>query len=72
MEVKVNFQSLNPHPIFHVSKIEHKIFPAPFEVVQIEFERDLNIPTIIYGKIHSVTQTQVSNILPLFELFTTF
>ena len=24
-EVKVKFQGLNPHPIFHVSKIEHKI-----------------------------------------------
>ena len=50
-EVKVKFQGLNPHPIFHVSKIEHKTFPAPFEVVHIEFERDLNIPTITYGKI---------------------
>ena len=50
-EVKVKFQGLNPHPIFHVSKIEHKISPAPFEVVHIEFERDLNIPTITYGKI---------------------
>ena len=44
-EVKVKFQGLNPHPIFHVSKIEHKTSPAPFEVVHIEFERDLNIPT---------------------------
>ena len=25
-EVKVKFQGLNPHPIFHVSKIEHKSF----------------------------------------------
>ena len=50
-EVKVKFQGLNPHPIFHVSKIEHKTSPAPFEVVHIEFERDLNIPTITYGKI---------------------
>ena len=50
-EVKVKFQGLNPHPIFHVSKIEHKISPAPFEVVHIEFERDLNIPTITFGKI---------------------
>ena len=24
IEVKVKFQGLNPHPIFHVSKIEHK------------------------------------------------
>ena len=50
-EVKVKLQGLNPHPIFHVSKIDHKTSPAPFEVVNIEFERDLNIPTITYGKI---------------------
>ena len=50
-EVKVKFQGLNPHPIFHVSKIEHKTSPAPFEVVHIDFEQDLNIPTITYGKI---------------------
>ena len=51
LEVKVKFQGLNPHPIFHVSKIEHKTSPAPFEVVHNDFERDLNIPTITYGKI---------------------
>ena len=50
-EVKVKFQGLNPHSIFHVSRIEHKTSPAPFEVVHIEFQRDLNIPTITYGKI---------------------
>ena len=50
-EVKVKFQGLNPHPMFHVSKIEHKTSPAPFEVVHIEFERDLTQPTITYGKI---------------------
>ena len=50
-EVKVNFQGLKPHPIFHVSKNEHKTSPAPFEVVHIEFERDLNLPIITYGKI---------------------
>ena len=49
-EVKVKFYGLNPHPIFHVSKIEHKTSPAPFEVVHLDFERDLNIPTITYGK----------------------
>ena len=70
-EVKVKFQGLNSHPMFHVSKIEHKTSPAPFEVVPIDLERDLNIPTITYGKSHSVTHTQVLNILPLFELFTT-
>ena len=46
-EVKVKFQGLNPH----VSKIEHKTSPAPFEVVHIEFERDLNQPTFTYGNI---------------------
>ena len=50
-EVKVKFQGLNPHPIFHISKIEHKTSPAPFEVVHIEFERDLTQPTNTYGKI---------------------
>ena len=30
-EVEVNFQGLTPHPVFQVSKIEHKTFPAPFE-----------------------------------------
>ena len=50
-EVKVKFQGLNPHPIFHVSKIEHKTSPASFEVVHIEFERDLTQPTITFGKI---------------------
>ena len=50
-EVKVKFQGLNLHPIFHVSKIEHKTSPAPFEIIHIDFERDLNIPTITYGKI---------------------
>ena len=49
-EVKVKFQGLNPHPKFHVSKTEHKTSPASFEVVHIEFQRDLNIPTITYGK----------------------
>ena len=50
-EVKGKFQGLNPHPIFHVSKIEHKTSPAPFEVIYIEFERDLTQPTITYGNI---------------------
>ena len=45
------FRGLNPHAIFHVSKIEHKTSPAPFEVVHIDYERDLNILTITYGKI---------------------
>ena len=51
LEAKVKFQGLNPHAIFHVSKIEHKTSPAPFEVVHMEFERDLSIPTVTYGKI---------------------
>ena len=50
-EVKVKFQGLYPHPIFHVSKIEHKTSPAPFEVVHIEFQRDLTQPTITNDKI---------------------
>ena len=50
-ENKVKFQSINPHPIFHVSKLEHKTSPAPFEVVHTEIERDLTQPTITYGKI---------------------
>ena len=50
-EVKVKFQGLNPNPMFHVSKIEHKTSPASFGLVHIEFERDLSIPTITYGKI---------------------
>ena len=49
-EVNVKFQGLNPHSKFHVSKIEHKTSPALFEVIHIDFERDLNIPTITYGK----------------------
>ena len=39
-EVKVKFQGLNPHPIFHVAKIEHKTTPAKFEVILIDFNRD--------------------------------
>ena len=50
-EVRVKFQGLNPHPIFHVAKIEHKTSPDLFEIVHIEFERDLEIPTFTYGKI---------------------
>ena len=50
-EVKVKFQGLNPHPIFHVSKTEHKTSPALFQVVHIEFEQNFNISTITYGKI---------------------
>ena len=50
-EVKVKFQGFNLHTIFHVSKIEHKTSPAPFEVVHIELERDLKMLTITHGKI---------------------
>ena len=50
-EVKVEFQGLNSHAIIHISKIEHKTSPAPFEVVHIDFERDVTQPTITYGKI---------------------
>ena len=37
-EIKVKFQGFNPHPVFHVAKIEHKTTPAPFEVVHNDFE----------------------------------
>ena len=44
--------STNDNSLYrHVSKIEHKTSPAPFEVIHTDFERDLNIPTITYGKI---------------------
>ena len=50
-EVKVKFQGLNPHPVFHVSKIEHKTTPAPFEVIHIDLERDPQLLELTYGKI---------------------
>ena len=39
-EVRVKLQGLNPHPIFHVAKIEHKTTPAPFEVILVDFNCD--------------------------------
>ena len=59
-----------PHPIFNVSKIEHKTSPAPFEVVHSEFERDLNQPTITYGKISFAIHIQDLNILPPLRFYT--
>ena len=50
-EVKVKFQGVNLHPVFHVAKIEHIPTPAPFEVVHIDLERDPNLPPLTYGKI---------------------
>ena len=50
-EVKVKFHAFNPHPVLHVAKIEHKTTPAPFEFVHIDFERDLNLPSLTYSKI---------------------
>ena len=50
-EVKVKFQGFNPHPVFHVAKIEHKTTPASFEVVHIDFQRDPSLPSLPYGKI---------------------
>ena len=50
-EVKVKFQGLNSHPVFRVSKIEHKSTPAPFEVTLFEFDRDPQRPDLTYGKI---------------------
>ena len=39
-EVKVRFQGLNPHPVFHIAKKEHKTTPVPFEVTFIDFNRN--------------------------------
>ena len=50
-EVKVKFEGLNPHPIYHVAKIEHKTTPAPFEVILIDFNRDPELHDLAYGKI---------------------
>ena len=50
-EVKFKVQGFNPHPVFHVAKIEHKITPASFEVVHIDFEKDPNLLTLAFGKI---------------------
>ena len=50
-EVRVKFQGLNPHPIFHVAKIEHKTTPVPFEVILVDFNRDPELHTLAYGKI---------------------
>ena len=41
-EVKVKFQGLNSHPVFHVSKMEHKTTPAPFEVTHLNLKEILN------------------------------
>ena len=50
-EVRVKFQGLNPHPIFYVAKIEHKTTPAPFEVIYVDFNRDVDFNNLAYGKI---------------------
>ena len=50
-QVKVIFQGLNPHPVLHVVKIEHKTAPAPFEVVHIDLKRDAQLLDMTYGKI---------------------
>ena len=50
-EVKVKFQGLNPHPIFHVAKIEHKTTHATFEVILVDFNRDPELHDLAYGKI---------------------
>ena len=50
-EVKVKFQGLNPHPIFHVAKIEHKTTPAPFEVILVDFNCDPELHNLAYGTI---------------------
>ena len=50
-EVKVKFQDLNPHSIFHLAKIEHKTTPAPSEVILIDFNRDPELHDLVYGEI---------------------
>ena len=50
-EVRVKFQCLNPHPVIHVAKIEHKTTSAPFEVIHFDLERDPQILELTYGKI---------------------
>ena len=50
-EVKVKFHGLNPHPIFHVTRIEHKTTPALFEVILIDFIRDPELHDLAYVKI---------------------
>ena len=49
-EVKVKFQGLRPHPIFHVAKIEHKTTSAPFEVILVDFNRDPELHDLANGK----------------------
>ena len=51
LEVQDKFQGLNPHPIFHVAKIEQKTTPAPFEVILVDFNRDPELHDLSYGKI---------------------
>ena len=61
-EVKVKFQGINPHPIFHVAKIEHKTTPAPFEVILVDFNRDPELHDLAYGNIVFYNPSLVSNI----------
>ena len=69
-EVKVKFQGLNPHPIFHVSKIEHKTSPAPFEVCVLNSKEILINLLLLMATLSSVTRTPVSNIPLLSRLYT--
>ena len=50
-EVKVKVQGLNPHPVFHVAKMDYKTTPAILEFVHIDLERDPQLLTLTYGKI---------------------
>ena len=50
-EVKVKFQGPNTHPIIHVAKIEHKLTPAPFEVILFDFIRDSELHDLADCKI---------------------
>ena len=50
-EVKVIFRGLNPHPVFHLAKMDLTTTSAPFEVIHIDFEDDPQLPDLTYRKI---------------------
>ena len=49
-EVEVKFQGLNPHPVFHVAKTEHKTTPAPLKGIHNDLERDPQLLDFTYGQ----------------------
>ena len=40
----------NPHPAFHVAKLEHKTSLVPFIVTLTEIHCDFDVPDITFGK----------------------